>query len=229
MDEEEKLKMSKYSKKERNLKEDIESIVENKNSDEIRRRIGMYKEQYNNPAILPILFDVLKSDSYDDKVRLGAAAVLGSYIDEAEKIIPIIMKILEIKTYSIAIKKKLLESLSKFEGKAVTTIPKLEAIRDKAVDISFRIEVSEVIELLRNPIIYPACPKCNKNSFAYHPIPTTTQVEEARRNYTHIVRGGSGSASNRPVKIQFANNPTYAAIVYCLNCGYIISAIGGYK
>jgi len=228
MDEKEKLKMSKYSRKEKQLKEDIESIVENKDPNNTRERISRYETYYNNPDILPILFDVLQSDSYEEKVKIVAAGVLGSYFDEALKIVPKIMEILE-KSNSSAVKKQLLESLVKFEGKAVTSIPKLETLIEKSTDTAFRIYASEAIETLKSPILYPMCPKCNKNSFAYHPIPTTDQVEQVRRMYTHIVKGGPGSPTDRPVRIQFSQKPTYAAIVYCLNCGHIVSAIGGYK
>jgi len=219
-----KRKLSRLSERQIKIQEDIESFKSPTLNQSV---IGKYQSQIYEPAIVPEIINVLLSHP-NEVIRLSAVSTLSSYIEEAEIIVPALIKS-ALEDSSTQVQQRAIESLVNFGDKAANAIPKLEEIRDKSNDINIRRTAANTIESLNNTILYPFCPKCGKGSFAYHPIPSTSQIETAHKYRSHIVQSGGGPENTRPVSIYSHSMKTFAAIVYCLNCGYIISAVGGFR
>jgi len=224
MDEKMKLEMSKLTKKERQLKENISKIIENRDPNALRSTINHYIN-HNDPAIVSVMFEVIDKEEYPEEVKIIAAHIFGSYPEKADTIIPRLIEFLD-EFESNKIRYALLQSLGKLGKLAEKTIPKLEEFRNKSNDIGYRNKLTETIEIIKNAIIYPKCPNCKTSSFAYHPLPSTSEIISAKNQYSHQVKSGISNNFSFPIQ---HNTTTFAAIVYCLECGHIISAVGGFR
>ena len=219
-----KRKLSRLSERQVKIQEDIENFKSPTLNQSV---IGKYESQIYEPTIVPEIINVLLSHP-NEGIRLSAASALSSYVEEAEIIVPALIKSAQ-EDSSTKIQRRAIELLANFGDKAANAIPKLEEIRDKSNDVSIRRTAANTIDALNNTVLYPFCPKCGKDSFAYHPIPSTSQVKTAHEYRSHIVQSLGGAENSRPVPIYSHSMKTFAAIVYCLNCGYIISAVGGFR
>lgn len=201
---------STVSKIQAKINEDIDILRKEKPDNYNYSHLLNRLEVYYDPDIVPDLIEFLASHKVLI-VRRQIAKALRNYQGLADIVLPALIKA-ALTDEDKHVRERAVTSIGTFWGKAVPFIPKLEEIIKSDQDFDVRQQAANVIELLKRPMIYPTCPKCNQHSFAYHPIPSTQDVER--------------NLQERRI-FQLKDRETLAAIVYCLNCGHIVGSIGG--